>query len=116
MAGRTRNDRGFVKERTIRPQGDHDWRDAAACRDTDPDLFFPVGTTGLAIEQTEAAKAVCRACPVQAECLEYGIVHSFDQGIYGGATEDERRLLRRRRSRAAARARAAATPTRESTP
>jgi hypothetical protein len=42
-----------------------DWRDNASCRDTDPDLFFPVGTTGPAIEQIENAKAVCRECEVQ---------------------------------------------------
>ena len=42
-----------------------DWREHSACRDTDPDLFFPVGTTGPAIEQIETAKAVCRVCDVQ---------------------------------------------------
>ena len=42
---------------------EHDaWRAEAACRDTDPDLFFPVGTTGPAIEQIAEAKRVCDEC------------------------------------------------------
>ena len=35
---------------------DYDWRDNAICRDTDPALFFPVGTTGLALVQIDRAK------------------------------------------------------------
>ena len=50
-----------------------DWRAESACKDTDPDLFFPVGTTGPAIEQIEAAKAVCGICPVQSQCLEFAL-------------------------------------------
>src|ERR671914_821061 len=49
------------------------WRSQAACRDTDPDLFFPVGTTGPAIEQIEAAKAVCRECDAMTPCLEFAL-------------------------------------------
>ncbi|HYD08628.1 MAG TPA: WhiB family transcriptional regulator, partial [Acidimicrobiales bacterium] len=37
------------------------WRLRASCRSVDPDLFFPVGTTGLAVEQIDAAKTVCQA-------------------------------------------------------
>jgi WhiB family transcriptional regulator, redox-sensing transcriptional regulator len=73
-----------------------DWRDGAACRDTDPDLFFPVGTTGPALEQIEAAKAVCRQCVAQTECLEFAIVTNQDSGVWGGTSEEERRVLRRR--------------------
>jgi WhiB family redox-sensing transcriptional regulator len=72
-----------------------DWRDHSACRDTDPDLFFPVGTTGPAIEQIENAKAVCHQCEVQRACLEYALVTNQDSGIWGGTSEEERRVLRR---------------------
>jgi len=33
-----------------------DWREKASCRSVDPDLFFPVGTTGVALVQIEHAK------------------------------------------------------------
>ena len=72
-----------------------DWRENSACRDTDPDLFFPVGTTGPAIEQIETAKAVCRACDVQKSCLDYALTTNQDSGIWGGTSEEERRALRR---------------------
>jgi WhiB family redox-sensing transcriptional regulator len=75
-----------------------DWREHAACRDTDPDLFFPVGTTGPAIEQIDNAKAVCRECDVQKTCLEYALVTNQDSGIWGGTSEEERRALRRQRA------------------
>lgn len=47
------------------------WRDRAACRDEDPELFFPIGSTGPALRQIEEAKAVCRRCPVVDDCLRY---------------------------------------------
>ena len=72
-----------------------DWRDLARCRDTDPDLFFPVGTTGPAIEQIENAKAVCRECEAQAPCLEYALATNQDSGVWGGTSEEERRQLRK---------------------
>jgi WhiB family redox-sensing transcriptional regulator len=71
------------------------WRDGAACRDTDPDLFFPVGTTGAAIEQIRAAKAVCAVCPVKGPCLEFALITNQDSGVWGGTSEDERRKIRR---------------------
>ncbi len=72
-----------------------DWRAQASCRDTDPDLFFPIGTTGPAIEQIEAAKAVCRSCEVQAPCLEFALATNQEAGVWGGASEEERRKLRK---------------------
>ena len=72
-----------------------DWRDVAACRDTDPDLFFPVGTTGNAAQQIRAAKAVCDLCPAKEPCLQFAIENNQDSGVWGGTAEDERRVLRR---------------------
>lgn len=76
-----------------------DWRDHAACRGEDPELFFPVGTTGPALDQIDAAKAVCHRCPVMMECLSWALDHGEPAGIWGGRTEDERRALRVRRAR-----------------
>ena len=76
-----------------------DWRVDAACRDTEPDLFFPVGTTGAAIEQISAAKAVCMQCAARFECLEFALATNQDSGVWGGTSEEERRSIRRRRAR-----------------
>lgn len=72
-----------------------DWRAKAACRHTDPDLFFPVGTTGPALEQIGAAKAVCDECDAQVPCLEFALVTNQESGVWGGTSEEERRKLRK---------------------
>jgi WhiB family redox-sensing transcriptional regulator len=69
------------------------WREQAACQHAAPELFFPVGTTGAAFDEIEAAKRVCATCPVQPECLEFALFTRQEFGIWGGTTEDERRLL-----------------------
>ncbi|HET9600677.1 MAG TPA: WhiB family transcriptional regulator [Acidimicrobiales bacterium] len=74
---------------------EYGWRSEALCRDTDPELFFPIGTTGAALLQIEQARAVCRQCPVQAECLDFALATNQDSGIWGGTSEEERRVLRR---------------------
>jgi WhiB family redox-sensing transcriptional regulator len=71
------------------------WRDHASCRDTDPELFFPVGTTGHALVQIEQAKSVCRECEARVECLQFALATNQDSGIWGGTSEEERRKLRR---------------------
>ena len=76
---------------------DAGWRYRAACRDSDPNLFFPVGSTGTALEEIQAAKALCRTCPVQAECLAFALETNQEAGVWGGASEEERRQLRRDR-------------------
>ena len=71
------------------------WRKHALCRDTDPDLFFPVGTTGQALIQIDRAKEVCCECPVKVRCLDFAIETNQDSGIWGGTSEEERRNIRR---------------------
>jgi len=74
-----------------------DWRHRAICRDEDPELFFPVGTSGHALLKIAEAKAVCRRCPVVAECLAHALNAGEDHGIWGGMTADERDELKRAR-------------------
>jgi WhiB family redox-sensing transcriptional regulator len=76
------------------------WHDDAACRDADPDLFFPVGTTGPALRRIDEAKQICRACPARTQCLAWALDHGVTDGVWGGTTADERRAIRRLASRA----------------
>lgn len=72
------------------------WHRWAACRGEDPELFFPISSTGQALAQITEAKKVCVRCPVRKECLRFALTTRQDHGIWGGLTEDERRILRRR--------------------
>jgi len=75
------------------------WREAAACRGSDPSLFFPEDEDG---EVVDDAKAVCAVCAVREQCLEYALEAREEYGVWGGTTPRERRrLLRRRRRRIA---------------
>jgi WhiB family redox-sensing transcriptional regulator len=80
-----------------------DWRHHAACREVDPELFFPIGNTGPALLQIDEAKQVCRRCSVQEPCLQWAVDSGQDAGVWGGMSEDERRAYKRRVVRARAR-------------
>jgi WhiB family redox-sensing transcriptional regulator len=72
------------------------WRQRAACRGVDPDIFYPASE-----EEAEAAKAICAVCPVREPCLEYALVNRERDGVWGGATERERRRIVRQRRKSA---------------
>lgn len=56
---------------------DEGWRDSALCAQTDPDSFFPPpGGTG------SAAKAICKRCPVIAECFEFAVSNGETEGVW----------------------------------
>jgi WhiB family redox-sensing transcriptional regulator len=70
------------------------WMDQANCLGCDPELFFPARG-----ESCVEAKAVCQACVVRVECLNYALETGETLGIWGGRSERERRRLRRERTR-----------------
>lgn len=70
------------------------WRLDAACRGSDPELWFPGDTSEVA---ATPAKAICRDCPVRPVCLDFALANHLDDGIYGGTTAADRRRIRRRR-------------------
>lgn len=76
------------------------WRSKAACLQVDPELFFPIGSTGPAMAQADRAKAVCAACMVAEVCLQWAIENNQDSGVWGGRSEEERRAMKRKAARA----------------
>lgn len=75
------------------------WRESAACRADDPEIFFPIGRSGPALAQARRAKAVCAHCPVRLRCLAFALDTHQEYGIWGGYDENERRVLHRHRRR-----------------
>ncbi len=67
------------------------WVVFAACRDADPDLFFPTDKA-----QEQAALALCAMCPVRSECLRYALDAREHFGVWGGRSEKQRRSALRR--------------------
>jgi WhiB family redox-sensing transcriptional regulator len=71
------------------------WRDRAACRGLDPTIFYPASDDDA---DAEPARQVCRVCNVREACLEFALAAREREGVWGGATErDRRRIIRQRR-------------------
>jgi WhiB family transcriptional regulator, redox-sensing transcriptional regulator len=86
----SRRPAGCARAAAVPAIADGDWRILAECRFTDPDLFFPVSSTGSSLLQVAAAKAICARCAVQPECLTFALRTRQVHGIWGGRTEQER--------------------------
>jgi WhiB family redox-sensing transcriptional regulator len=72
------------------------WWGLGACRGLDATIFYPDDEI-----QAEAAKSVCAECRVRVECLDYALTVREKAGVWGGATErDRRRIIRQRRKSA----------------
>jgi WhiB family redox-sensing transcriptional regulator len=72
------------------------WHLRAACRGLDPEIFYPVTD-----EDAEEAKAVCAECSVRQACLEHALAFREREGVWGGASERERRRIIRQRRKTA---------------
>lgn len=72
------------------------WRQRAACQGIESEIFYPSGE-----DEIERARGICVACPVRQPCLEYALANRERDGIWGGATEKDRRRMIRQRRRSA---------------
>ena len=72
------------------------WRTQARCKGIDPEIFYPVSD-----EDADEGKAICAECPVRLACLEYALAYRERDGLWGGATERERRRIIRQRRKTA---------------
>jgi WhiB family redox-sensing transcriptional regulator len=74
------------------------WMSDGACRNADPELFFPVGEGKASVGQARQATSICHRCGVEAECLRYSLLNGIKEGIWGGRTEQERTAMIRNRA------------------
>ena len=68
----------------------------ALCGQTDPEIFFPDQSNGM---WAAPAKAICRKCEVQKECLTWALKNDEQYGVWGGLTTTERQNLMGKRLR-----------------
>lgn len=83
--------------RWLYPTVDETWKLHAACKDEDPELFFPEhrGPYNRAVRK---AQQICGHCPVRTDCLHYALVTDTLHGIWGGVTAyDRAQLIGRKR-------------------
>ena len=68
------------------------------CKGQDPAPWFP-----QANGSPDVGKALCRACPAKARCLDWALAKGEQSGTWGGTTPDERTEILRQRRRDARR-------------
>lgn len=73
-----------------------EWRMLGACRGLDAGIFYPDSE-----EEAQIATQVCEECGVRTACLEFALAQREKAGVWGGATERERRRILRQRRRTA---------------
>ncbi len=76
-------------------QAPHPWKANGHCVGVDPALFYSEDRGAKGRADAAAARAICAGCPVRLECLAFALANGEEFGIWGGATERERRFMRR---------------------
>jgi len=64
------------------------FQDKANCINADPEIFF-----SAKLNSRTQALALCNACEVKQECLEFAIKTESIDGIYGGLLGEQRKEL-----------------------
>ena len=77
-----------MTHRYVSTHMDTTWMAHGNCNNHPPAVFFPSDGVGV-----EVAKEICASCPVKEPCLEYAIEHRVDHGVWGGASERQRRRI-----------------------
>jgi WhiB family redox-sensing transcriptional regulator len=70
-----------------------EWSNRAACLTAEPEVFFPVGSGGGALDEISAAKAICASCAVLDECRDYALTSRQPFGVWGVLVEEQRRAV-----------------------
>jgi len=70
-----------------------EWMEGGSCADHPASTFFPSDGVGV-----EVAKRICAECPQQGTCLEFALRNRIEHGVWGGASERQRRRLLKQRS------------------
>ncbi len=81
---------------------DREWRDRAACKGKNPDVWHAWAegsvnraATELARRASQYALDVCAGCPVRQPCLDFAIRNGVLDGVWGGLMPVDRRKLQR---------------------
>lgn len=73
------------------------WMESAACRLSDPDMFYSTADSGrFQVREVQEATSVCAICPVRMACLSWAMQNKDSHGILGGLTPQQRARLRKR--------------------
>lgn len=69
------------------------WQEEAACKGADINLFFPAERGSKSYYQYEEIEKYCASCPVQEECLQFALDNFIYNGIWGGKSANQRRMI-----------------------